>query len=256
MSSTRFTYDKGGAVLAMLEQWIGEKAFRQGLTQYMKDRQFSNATAGDLWHHMQLCIRQERSDVAGSWTEQQGFPVIHLTAVCSEGQTIVQLKQTRFSLGAAATAPTALEDTHNVLTRGAEQRSLLLGADKRRRQIHRMFGCPCSRKWRRAGFLSCVLRLGHAAWSDRIVCAPDARSAGGLAERHVRAGAGRTRERCLPVLRLWSQRFRHVTGAGRKRALLSRNRPLEVSRALPPRAHLRMDRVRARQRVPCFAPEL
>ncbi|MBC8119466.1 MAG: M1 family metallopeptidase, partial [Burkholderiaceae bacterium] len=119
------TYDKGGAVLAMLEQWIGEKVFRQGLAQYMKERQFSNATAGDLWHHMQVASGKNVSDVAASWTEQQGFPVVHLTAGCSDGRTIVQLRQSRFSLGLQS-LPSQLWKIPISLTRGKEQLSLLL----------------------------------------------------------------------------------------------------------------------------------
>lgn len=119
------TYDKGGAVLAMLEQWIGEKVFQQGLAQYMKERQFSNATAGDLWHHMQVASGKDVADVATSWTEQQGFPVVYLTARCTDGQTIVELKQSRFALGLQP-LPAQLWKIPVSLTRGQERRSMLL----------------------------------------------------------------------------------------------------------------------------------
>src|SRR5206468_11813317 len=46
------TYTKGGAVLSMLEQWIGPAVFRRGLAAYVESQKYSNATAGDLWHHM------------------------------------------------------------------------------------------------------------------------------------------------------------------------------------------------------------
>jgi aminopeptidase N len=46
------TYAKGGAVLGMLEAWIGPDRFRRGLAAYMKERRMSNATAGDLWFHI------------------------------------------------------------------------------------------------------------------------------------------------------------------------------------------------------------
>ena len=119
------TYNKGGAVLAMLEEWIGEEPFRQGLARYMKDRQFSNATAGDLWHHMHLASGKNVSDVAARWTDQQGFPAVELTASCKDGQTIVQLAQSRFSLGAQPLPPQQWK-IPIVLARGKERRSLLL----------------------------------------------------------------------------------------------------------------------------------
>lgn len=119
------TYSKGGAVLAMLEQWIGEGPFRQGLARYMKDRQFSNATAGDLWHHMELASSKSVSSVASSWTDQQGFPVVQVAASCNRGRTIVHLAQSRFSLGTQPLPPQAWK-IPIVLARGKERRSLLL----------------------------------------------------------------------------------------------------------------------------------
>ncbi len=119
------TYSKGGAVLAMLEEWIGEKAFRDGLARYMKDRQFSNATAGDLWHHMQLASGKNVSEVAASWIDQEGFPVVQVSASCNDGRTVVQMSQSRFSLGAHP-LPAQQWKIPIVLARGAERRSLLL----------------------------------------------------------------------------------------------------------------------------------
>ena len=119
------TYEKGGAVLAMLEEWIGEKPFRGGLARYMKDRQFSNATAGDLWHHMQQASGKNIAEVASSWTDQQGFPVVQVTAGCDDGRTIIQLAQSRFSLGAQPLPPQQWK-IPIVLARGKERRSLLL----------------------------------------------------------------------------------------------------------------------------------
>lgn len=119
------TYNKGGAVLAMLEEWIGNKTFRDGLARYMKDRQFSNATAGDLWHHMQLASGKTVSDVAASWTDQQGFPVVHVATRCNDGRTVVQMSQSRFSLAAQALPPQQWK-IPVVLAQGAERRSLLM----------------------------------------------------------------------------------------------------------------------------------
>jgi len=119
------TYIKGGAVLAMLEEWIGKEAFRHGLARYMKDRQFSNATAGDLWHHMQLASGKKVADVAASWTDQQGFPVVHVTSSCNDGRTVIALAQSRFSLGAQPLPPQEWK-IPIALARGKERRSLLL----------------------------------------------------------------------------------------------------------------------------------
>jgi len=119
------TYSKGGAVLAMLEQWIGEQPFRNGLVRYMKDRQFSNATAGDLWHHMEQASGKSVAAVASSWTDQKGFPVVQVAASCKEGRTSVALSQSRFSLGTQPLPPQGWK-IPIVLARGKERRVLLL----------------------------------------------------------------------------------------------------------------------------------
>jgi aminopeptidase N len=70
------TYDKGGAVLTMLEQWIGPQAFQRGLASYMAERAYKPATAGDLWFHMARSTGLPVAEVAASWTNQPGLPLI------------------------------------------------------------------------------------------------------------------------------------------------------------------------------------
>src|SRR5205807_6049189 len=43
------TYEKGGAVLRMIEGYLGEVPFRDGIRLYMKKFGQANATADDLW---------------------------------------------------------------------------------------------------------------------------------------------------------------------------------------------------------------
>ena len=101
------TYSKGGAVLSMLEQWIGEDAFQRGLAAYMKERRMAPATAGDLWHHIGQAADRPVTQVAASWTDQSGFPLIDASAACEAGRTVISLQQQRFtsSPGAPASGP-------------------------------------------------------------------------------------------------------------------------------------------------------
>jgi aminopeptidase N len=91
------TYNKGGAVLSMLEQWIGEDAFRRGLAAYMQERRMGSATAGDLWHHVGAAAQRPVAAVAASWTDQPGFPLVDVGAACDGGRTVVTLSQQRFA---------------------------------------------------------------------------------------------------------------------------------------------------------------
>ena len=44
----------------MLEAYIGEDVFRQGIRNYIKSRAYSNAAAADLWNALEPRQRQER----------------------------------------------------------------------------------------------------------------------------------------------------------------------------------------------------
>jgi len=91
------TYAKGGAVLTMLEQWIGPADFQRGLAGYMKSQRLSNATAADLWHHIGQAAGKDVGAVAASWTDQQGFPQVQVSSRCEAGRQSVTLAQSRFS---------------------------------------------------------------------------------------------------------------------------------------------------------------
>lgn len=94
------TYDKGGAVLSMLEEWLGEAVFQRGLAAYMAERGFKPATAGDLWAHISRAAGlppDTVAAVAASWTDQPGLPLLGVTQHCDAGQTVVTLRQNRFS---------------------------------------------------------------------------------------------------------------------------------------------------------------
>lgn len=94
------TYVKGGAVLSMLEEWMGEASFQRGMAAYMAERGFKPATAGDLWAHLGRAAAQPLpalASAAASWTDQPGLPVLSLAQRCEAGQTVVTLRQSRFS---------------------------------------------------------------------------------------------------------------------------------------------------------------
>jgi aminopeptidase N len=121
------TYQKGGAVLSMLEQWIGEDAFKKGLAAYMAERKFSNATAGDLWHHIGQAAGRDVTAVASSWTDQPGFPVVSVRSACERGSTRVHLQQRRF--GAAPDQADGARWRIPVrLARGSEATTVMLDA--------------------------------------------------------------------------------------------------------------------------------
>ena len=92
------TYAKGGAVLSMLEDWLGPERFRAGLAAYMLERRYSSATAGDLWRHLGQASGRDIDAAVASWTDQPGYPLIDVARACHDGQTVLTLSQSAFRL--------------------------------------------------------------------------------------------------------------------------------------------------------------
>ena len=70
------TYEKGAACLRMIEQFLGEDIFRQGIRHYMKEHQLRNARAADLWQALERVSGQTISAMAQDWFSQPGFPLV------------------------------------------------------------------------------------------------------------------------------------------------------------------------------------
>ncbi|HET7764455.1 MAG TPA: M1 family metallopeptidase [Burkholderiales bacterium] len=92
------SYAKGGSVLRMLEAYLGEDVFREGIRRYMRAHRLSNSTTADLWHHLSEASRQDIQKLVSGWTEQPGYPVVRISQRCDEGETVVALRQERFTL--------------------------------------------------------------------------------------------------------------------------------------------------------------
>ena len=131
------TYTKGGAVLGMLEQWIGEDAFRRGLAAYMKERRLSNATAGDLWFHMGRASGSDVSGVAASWTDQKGFPLVRVDSRCEGGSTWLDTRQQAFTHDGSPRS--GLWQVPLVLLHDGRLQRALLTQEQQRLQLP---GCP------------------------------------------------------------------------------------------------------------------
>jgi aminopeptidase N len=88
-------YAKGGRLLRMLQYFIGEEAFQQGLKQYFKDHAYNNTEADDLWNAMSKASGKDIVSLMDTWISQSGYPVVHITI---DGDT-VRLLQEQFFIG-------------------------------------------------------------------------------------------------------------------------------------------------------------
>ena len=92
------SYAKGGAVLRMLEGYLGEDVFRSGVRRYVRAHRLSSTTTADFWHHLGDASGRDIPKLVSGWTEQPGFPVIKVSQACENGGAVVRLVQTRFRL--------------------------------------------------------------------------------------------------------------------------------------------------------------
>ena len=95
------TYQKGEAVIRMLEQYAGPDAWRAGVRRYIKAHAYANSVTDDLWREVDAVSPRKITAIAHDFTLQPGVPLI--TADGANGR--LALSQTRFGVDAASKAP-------------------------------------------------------------------------------------------------------------------------------------------------------
>ncbi len=98
-ASQRFdaiSYTKGAAVLRMIEGYLGEDAFRQGVRIYLKRHAEANASADDFWHALDESSGQDVTAIANAWIKASGHPLVDIRARDADGGLELELSQTRY----------------------------------------------------------------------------------------------------------------------------------------------------------------
>jgi aminopeptidase N len=85
------TYDKGAAVITMLNAYVGRDAFRAGVRRYMRTHAFGNTIDSDLWSLIQVTAGKPILGIERDLTRQEGVPLIRVsrkggTTILSEGR--------------------------------------------------------------------------------------------------------------------------------------------------------------------------
>ena len=104
------TYQKGGAVLAMFESYVGETRFRDAIRTYLRQHSRGNATSTDLI----AAVAAQSGDTAAvdaafkSYIDQPGVPLLSVDVDCSGERPALIIEQQRYlPLGSTATATQA-----------------------------------------------------------------------------------------------------------------------------------------------------
>jgi aminopeptidase N/puromycin-sensitive aminopeptidase len=91
-------YGKAGAVIGMVENYVGEEVFRRGVHEYLTEHEYGNATAEDFWNAQARVSGLPVDKVMQSFVEQPGVPLVTL----SSGGAGLPVTQRRFFLSGAA----------------------------------------------------------------------------------------------------------------------------------------------------------
>jgi aminopeptidase N len=92
------TYQKGEAVIRMLENYVGEDAWRNGVRSYIAKHAYGNTVSDDLWREVEKAAHKPVTAIAHDFTLQPGVPLIRVAdAVCRNDKATIALTQGEFS---------------------------------------------------------------------------------------------------------------------------------------------------------------
>ncbi len=95
------SYDKGGCILRMLENFVTEAGFKRGLRRYLKKFKYKNARGADLWDAIGRVAGLDVKSIIDTWIGQAGYPVLEAKRRGSR----LKLEQRRFFSEQTGTIP-------------------------------------------------------------------------------------------------------------------------------------------------------
>ena len=123
------TYQKGGALLRMLQQYLGADRFRDGVRRYLALHSYGNTETSDLWDAIEQATGDPVRRLMDSWIWQPGFPIVSASL---EGSRLT-LQQERFGYSNEAVGDRTvwLVPVHiREFTSAGEQRRTVLLTDR------------------------------------------------------------------------------------------------------------------------------
>ncbi len=121
-------YEKGAGVLSMIERWLGEERFQDGVRRYIDGHLWGNATADDFWAALSAASGEDVSSVLAGFIVQPGLPLVSV----DDRDGRLWLSQQRFRTAGSDTEDLGWQIPVNVRWQsvgGVQERSLLLGAE-------------------------------------------------------------------------------------------------------------------------------
>ncbi|NIJ15717.1 M1 family metallopeptidase [Sphingobium vermicomposti] len=121
------TYQKGEAVITMLEGYAGEDVWRSGIRSYMKAHAYGNTVTDDLWKAVEGAGATGLVAIAHDFTSKPGIPLVKVdSAQCSGGNTLLRLSQSEFSRDRKDKVPLSWNVPIKAQVLGGQEQRLIL----------------------------------------------------------------------------------------------------------------------------------
>ena len=87
-------YNKGAAILLMLENWLGAEPFRRGLQTYLHQHAFENASTEDLASALENTTHINARSVLFPYLDKKGVPHVSARLDCKPGDALLIFEET------------------------------------------------------------------------------------------------------------------------------------------------------------------
>jgi len=101
-------YQKGAAVLRMIESYVGADTFRTGVNAYLQAHAYANATSQDFWTAIATASNKPVDKIMPTFVTQPGVPLVRVSASCVGDHTQIGMTQRRFLIDPGPTPPNQL----------------------------------------------------------------------------------------------------------------------------------------------------
>src|SRR5690606_33394265 len=79
------TYEKGAALLATIERWIGEEAFQRGVREYLRENAWKSVQADRLLSALDKASGKDVTQMALTFLDKPGVPEVSARLECERG---------------------------------------------------------------------------------------------------------------------------------------------------------------------------
>jgi aminopeptidase N len=90
------TYQKGAAVLRMIESWLGADVFQRGVQRYVHENAWKNASADDLFKALDFVSTQKVDELASGFLDHAGVPQVFSSYKCAGATGRLELRQSEW----------------------------------------------------------------------------------------------------------------------------------------------------------------